>query len=268
MKNLALAAGLLLAGITASANAVPVMPDYANVPTGWVTDRYEPNSFANVGTYQGRDNVLGIGISSADGYNNRIGGFQNTFYNTQGRQHTISGGAGSVLSADLYIPGVWSNPANGNVRTDVWGVMTDGSSVSDYPIIGFTNYGGTTGLRVWDDVAWVDLSIPVAYDDWTAFAIEFTGSSYEYLVNGALAYTDSTINGSTGFSATIMQAYNFCGSDPNLPGAVCADYTANWSNTQTTPVPEPGTLAVLSAGLLGLGVIRRRDMMTRLFKKA
>lgn len=33
-------------------------------------------------------------------------------------------------------------------------------------------------------------------------------------------------------------------------------------------IPEPGTLAVLGMGLLGLGVMRRRDTMARLFEKA
>ncbi len=38
--------------------------------------------------------------------------------------------------------------------------------------------------------------------------------------------------------------------------------------TSLTPVSEPGTLAVLGMGLLGLGVMRRRDTMARLFEKA
>ena len=199
-------AALVVSGIAASAQAAPLMPDYSALPAGWVTDRYDPNSFSNVGTYQGRDNVLGIGLTPAEGYNNRIGGFQNTFYNTQGRQHAISGGAGSTLSADIYTPQDWSNPLNGSRRTDMWGVMTDGSSVTDYPIIGFTNYGGAPRLRLWDDVNWVDLVLPVSYDTWTSLEIKYTGTAYEYLINGSTVYTDLTINGSTGFSATIMQA--------------------------------------------------------------
>ena len=129
------------------AQAAMIMPDFADVPTGWVTDRYAPASFSNVGAYQGRNDVLGIGISSADGLNNRPGAYQSQFYSTQGRQHAVSGGVGSVLSADLYIPAAWRDGGSGNVRTDMWGVMSNGVSVSDYPIIGFTNYKEDAHLR-------------------------------------------------------------------------------------------------------------------------
>jgi hypothetical protein len=250
--------GFVSAGFVLSAQATPLMPDFGSVPTGWTTDRYEPDSFSNVGTYQGRNDVLGIGIDSTDGLVSRPGGYQSTFYNTQGRQHSAVGGIGSTLSADLYIPAAWGNAGHGNRRTDMWAVMTDGFGVSDYGIPGFTNYGGAPRFRVWDaDTVggWVDLMTSVAYDAWTSFEIEFTGTSYEYSINDVLAYTDMTINGSTGFSNVIMQAYNFCG-DTSLKGAICSNYTAHWSNTPSTSVPEPGTFALLGMGLLGLGSIQ------------
>lgn len=251
MKKVTVVLGLALAAAL-PAQAALVMPSFDGAPTGWVTDRYDPNTFADVGTYQGRSDVLGIGISAADGFDQRPGPYQSTFYNTQGRQHAISGGAGDVLSTSLYIPAAWRDGSDGNVRTDMWGVMSDGSGVSDYTIIGFTNYGGAARLRVWDDTAWVDLAVAFMFDSWTDLSIDFTGSAYEYRVNGALAYTDSTINGTTGYTATIMQAYNFCGSDLNVPNATCADYTAHWANTQETTVPEPGTMALVGLSLLCL----------------
>ena len=165
---------------------------------------YEPDCFSNVGTFQGRNNVLGLGISSARGAGNRPAGQQDMFYNTQWRQYAISGGGGSTLSADLWIPESWGDATNGNARADMWAVMTDGSAVSDYPIIGFTNYGSAARYRVWDDTLWIDLGTAVAYNAWMAFSIKFTGSSYEYFINNSLVYTDTSINSSTGFSATIM----------------------------------------------------------------
>lgn len=250
--------GLMVALFLAwPAQAAMIMPDFANVPTGWTKDRYEPNSFSNVGTYQGRNDVLGIGISSADGLSSRPAAYQSQFYNTQGRQHVVSGGAGSVLSADLYIPAAWRDGGSGNVRTDMWGVMTNGASVSDYPIIGFTNYGGAARLRIWDDetlAGWVDLSTPINYDAWTSFSIEFTGASYVYEVNGVTVYTDNTANGSTGFSAVIQQAFNFCG-DPSLQGAVCKDYTAHWANSDASQVPTPASLPLVALALLMLSVM-------------
>jgi len=259
MKKLVscLAITLALYALPVTAQATALMPDFATAPTGWTTDRYQPDSFGNVGTYQGRSNVLGIGISSNQATANRPSAYAGSFYNTQGMQYAVTGGAGSILSADLYVASSWRDASNGNVRTDMWGVMTDGTAVSDYPIVGFTNYGGTSTFRIWDqDIAggWVNLAAPVNYGAWNSLSIDFTGSSYVYAINGATVYTDSTIDGSTGVQAVIMEAYNF--GDPSLAGANPVNYTANWSNTQ--PVPEPGTLMLLGAGLLGLSVCCKR----------
>jgi hypothetical protein len=260
-QKTALMFGLSLPFSILAANAAVVMPDFGNVPTGWSTDRYEPTSFSNVGTYQGRSDVLGIEITSAGNSANRPGGQQGAFYNTQGRQHALTGGAGSVLSADLFIPGSWADGAAGSIRTDMWGVMNQGAAVSAYPIIGFTNYGGAARLRVFDaevSGGWVDLAnTTFAYDAWTALSIELTQSAFVYSVNGSPVYTDSTINGSDSFSAVIMQAYNFA--DSSIPNATPVDYTAHWSNTAS--VPDGGTtLVLLGCALTGLGALRRKSV--------
>jgi hypothetical protein len=267
-KLLGLTSKLLTTGFTtcvlslglSQAIAVELMPDFSTAPTGWTTDRYAPTSFSNVGTFQGRNNVLGIGITSAGNLANRPAAYQSTFYNTQGRQYQVAGGASSSISADLWIPTNWRDSANGSFRSDMWGVMTDGSSVTDYPIVGFTDYGGASRFRVWDqdNGGWIDLATTVNYGAWNSLSIDFTGSSYVYSINGVVAFTDSTIGGSTGFQAIIMQAYNFA--DPNgVPGANPVDYTADWSNAQG--VPDGGaTVMLLGATCAGLSWMRRRSM--------
>jgi hypothetical protein len=259
-KFVPMVAGLACAFATAAASAAPIMPDFSTVPAGWTTDRYDPASFSNVGPVQGRNDVLGIGIDASTNLANRTPGYQSTFYNTQGKAHVAAGGAGSVLAADLYIPEAWRDAANGHVRTDLWAVATNAvNAVSAYGIIGFTNYGGTARLRVYDEHLagfWFDVGTPVDFNDWTSLAVEFTGSALEFSVNGALVYTDATIGGTTGFGSVIMQAYNFA--DPAIAGANPLAYTANWSNTMAAEVPEPGTLALFGLGMLGFGALRRK----------
>jgi hypothetical protein len=267
--------GFGLVGAT-SAFAVDLMPSFVSAPTGWTTDRYQPTTFTNIGTYQTRADVLHIGITSADNVANRGNGvgqayLKGAFYNTQGMLKAVPGaGAGDTLSADLFIPTAWGNAANGNVRTDMWGIMVDAAApmpapnatrTNDYPIIGFTNYGGAARLQAFDSNTgtWQDLAASINYNAWNALSIKFTGSAFEYSVNGSLVYTDNTLvaTAPSKFGYTIMQAYNF--GDPALPGVSgTQDYTAHWANA--APVPEPQTYALTLAGLAFVGsvVARRR----------
>ena len=107
--------------------------------------------------------------------------------------------------------------------------MSDGTAVSDYTIIGFTN-DGSARFRIWDQdsaTGWIDLTDAILFGAWNSLAIEFTGTQYNYFVNGTLAHQDTSISGTSGFSAAIVQAYNFDNSR--------AGYTAYWADATSVP---------------------------------
>jgi hypothetical protein len=257
LKFVGVFAGAFLA---LAAHAAPVLPSVTDA--GWTTDRYEPASWANVGTYQGRNNVLGIGINDSTNAANRPGGQQGSFYNTQGRQIGVTGGTGDSIAADLFLDANWASSQGGFVRTDLWGRSAGATETGvSYPIIGFTNFD-TPGarLRVFDSqVGWINLAIDLTslYGTWVALKIEALATGYEFFVNGTSVFTDNTLGSAGGdFTRGFLQAYNFNESSVGVTGNPA--YTAHWSDPVSNQVPVPGPLVLTSLALCLLGFSRRR----------
>lgn len=251
-------------GVTATllsvvAHAAPVLPSVT--AAGWITDRYEAASWTNVGAFQGRTNVLGIGIDSSTNQANRPSAFEAQFYNTQGRQIGVSGGIGDSIAADLFLDANWANSASGFVRTDLWGRSVGAEATANYPIIGFTNFGSGPRLRVFDGQVvggWVDLTTDVTglFGTWVAFEIEATTNGYDFFVNGAMVYSDNTLTAGGGFSRGFLQARNFNSTHDGVTGNPA--YTNHWSDPVRNAVSAPGTLALAGLALALLASARQR----------
>lgn len=263
MKKMLLTAAII-AVAASNVGAQEVMPSFAGIVTSptqgagvWYTDRYAPSSFGTLGSFQGRSNVLQIGISNADGLTSRPGPFQSLFYNTQGRKFDLGAVGTFTLSADLWVEESWRSSANGLRRSDMWGTAFDNTNgVSAYPITGFTNASGVGLFRGYDvnSNVFINFNAPVLYGAWNSFQVAFNGSSFSYLVNGVFQASVGAGN-TAGLGNVIMQAYNF---DASFTGfnAQTNNYDARWSNTSV--VPEPSTYALMAAGLAGLFAVQRR----------
>jgi hypothetical protein len=218
MSGRSLAVGVFALAIACGgAGVAQTLPTYPTTTmpnsTEWYPDRYPPGVFSNAGSSYGRQNVLQLGLSAADGQTARVR-FAGPYYNTQGRKILVGDlTATTSWIGSLYIPSSWQTPSTMdgslNRRSELWATMFPASggdtcaaaSCNLFPIIGFSNGpqppdsnnapGTTPRYRVWDsnNGGFNDLATPVVYDAWTDFCVTFTGSEIEYRIGNMLVYT-------------------------------------------------------------------------------
>jgi hypothetical protein len=181
----------------------------------WNVDRYDTEKFDPIGSHLGRADVLNIllGDSGFDTNAPRFGtGFQNGFYNTQGRKALVNLPGSAFVTGDLYLPGSWAaQQAAGWKAAGLWGESAKAPNPNDivgYHIISFSNSANVNGFQgaavpgmggrfaVFDDDTgvWNVVNATINYDAWNTVRFEVHPDHVDFFVNGTLVHTDNVVD--------------------------------------------------------------------------
>ncbi|WP_132314164.1 hypothetical protein [Martelella mediterranea] len=193
----------MLSSIPAAAEYIETYPISTNLGN-WVVDRQGTSTFKLLDTYQGRNNVLALGTSPDDAN-------PDSFYRWEGYSQKTTVPAGkSMIGGDIWVNSDWQQGTDSDyIRTSMWGsAMTEAEVATGkyndndavFPIVQFTNQGGTGRLEVWNsnEGGWIDLPETagiIDYNGWNSIDMRLVtdtngqGTAIEYYFNNQLIYT-------------------------------------------------------------------------------
>ena len=205
-------------------------------------DRYPPAGFTSV-IFEG-GSCLSLTIDQSGSTANRPLEDSSAFYDTQGRTRPVAITGLWTLSAKVFVSSAFNTSTGQLVRSDLWGIAGTPLSGGAYMVLGFTNASPadpynpaaadrTFRFEVFDPNTgyWINIGVPdgFVFDTWHTISGTWTGTAFEYRIDGALVLVISTAGGGD-LQDVNIEGYNF-----SQPGS----YTVYWGNLIAAAIPFP-----------------------------
>lgn len=230
--------------------------DNANVPNGGC-------AFSTAGGSNGQANAASCSATGSASPSLTL-----TAYALNGSTPSSSLQSGTVMSWGSYgvgvcNPGEYANCNTPNHATDNVGTFTDFLLLqfNATVMLNSVSLGWSYGDADFTVLRWVGSGASGALVGTTAAALSTGNWSVLTTVNGSAAGTYSLNNGSAVSSVWAIAAYNTA--IATRSGADAGDDAFKISGVTAAVVPEPSTIALTLAGLIGIGVVARRRRRAR-----